>query len=222
LAKRPSARAYAPDDKRARREAILDAARRLFAAGTGDLPSVAHIAEAAGLAKGTVYLYFPTKEAIFADLLLEGWGALLGEVEAAFSEGGDRDAQVTAVLARSVDHFDSHPELLRLDALGPGVVERNLAPEALAAFKRALTDQLVRAGATTERALGLPPGRGLQVLMRTYALTRGLWQSIGDANSGAPAGHEVTLFSGGFRAELAEALAEYWRGALADTGARRD
>ncbi len=103
---------------------------------------------------------------------------------------------MTAVLARSVDHFDSHPELLRLDALGPGVVERNLAPELLAAFKRALTDQLVRAGVTTERALGLTPGRGLQVLMRTYALTRGLWQSIGDANHGAPAGHEVALFSG--------------------------
>jgi AcrR family transcriptional regulator len=51
----------------------LTAADELFAAAQDQLPSVSSIAEAAGLAKGTVYLNFETKEEIFAQLLLEGW-----------------------------------------------------------------------------------------------------------------------------------------------------
>ena len=66
-------RAYGSQDKLARRHDILEAARRLFHRGGGELPSVARIAEAAGLAKGTIYLYFETREAIYADLLLQGW-----------------------------------------------------------------------------------------------------------------------------------------------------
>ena len=44
--------------------------------------------------------------------------------------------------------------------------------------------------------LGLTPGRGVQVLMRTYAFTRGLWQSLGDQETGAAAAiaHAVWLY----------------------------
>ena len=65
-------RAHATADKDLRRQAILQAAGRLFVAGGGELPSVAEVAVAAGLAKGTVYLYFGTKGAIFA-AIFAGW-----------------------------------------------------------------------------------------------------------------------------------------------------
>lgn len=46
----------------ARRDQLLDAAERLFAEKGYAETTVADIAEAAGVAKGTFYLYFPSKE----------------------------------------------------------------------------------------------------------------------------------------------------------------
>jgi AcrR family transcriptional regulator len=54
--------------KAARREEILDAARRVFAERGFRGTTIADIAEAAGIALGTVYLYFPSKDDLFAAL----------------------------------------------------------------------------------------------------------------------------------------------------------
>ncbi len=207
-------RAYGTEDKAARRRAILAAAAGLFVAGSGELPPVAQVAEAAGLAKGTVYLYFRTKEEVFSALLQEGWGEVIALVEEVFAPapGGGRE-RVPVFLSRFVAHVAQHPELLRLDALGHGVLMKNLEPAALAAFKAELFARVEAGGAAVERALDLPPGRGARLLTRTYGLTRGLWQSFDEtaASGYAPPG----LYGSGFPGELAEALDEYWRGALA-------
>jgi len=52
----------------ARREEILEAARRVFAARGFGGTTIADIAEEASIALGTIYLYFPSKEAVFAAL----------------------------------------------------------------------------------------------------------------------------------------------------------
>jgi AcrR family transcriptional regulator len=54
--------------KAARREVILEAARRAFAARGLRGTTMADIAEEAEIALGTIYLYFPSKEAVFAAL----------------------------------------------------------------------------------------------------------------------------------------------------------
>jgi AcrR family transcriptional regulator len=56
--------------KAARRELILEAARRAFAARGLRGTTIADIAEEAEIALGTIYLYFPSKEAVFAALSL--------------------------------------------------------------------------------------------------------------------------------------------------------
>lgn len=58
-------RATNPEDKEQRREAILDAAEQQWLAQPERMADVAEIAAAAGLAKGTVYLYFRSKEELF-------------------------------------------------------------------------------------------------------------------------------------------------------------
>lgn len=60
-----------------RREQLLEAAARLFAQKGYHATRVAEIAEAAGIAKGTLYEYFPTKEELFY-ALLDSW---LGQFE---------------------------------------------------------------------------------------------------------------------------------------------
>lgn len=54
--------------KAARREEILAAARRVFAARGFRGTTIADIAEEARIALGTIYLYFPSKETVFAAL----------------------------------------------------------------------------------------------------------------------------------------------------------
>ncbi len=212
--------AIGTEDKQARRDAILGAASALFVAGDGTLPGAAQIAAAAGLAKGTVYLYFRTKEEIFIALLLHDLDVLLGDIAGTFrTTKGRRADKVAAFLAAYAGHLRRNPALLRLDALGYGVLERNLDPAKLRAFKLAFAGRLVETGTAIEEALRLPGGRGVPLLMRSFALTRGLWQSS-HAHAG-PAVLEAEaalapLFPD-FDAELVEALTEYWRGALAST-----
>jgi AcrR family transcriptional regulator len=65
-------------DKRA---AIMDAAIEVFGASGIDGASVEDIARAAGVAKGTIYLYFKSKDDIFEAILTERWpGPLLGRL----------------------------------------------------------------------------------------------------------------------------------------------
>ncbi len=210
-------RAHASEDKAERRAAILTAASQLFDTTQGALPTAAQIASASGLAKGTVYLYFRTKEEIFASLLLEEWGAVMKQCRQAFeSTRGARRVKIDAFLSSLVAHLDSHPGLLRLDALAYSVLERNMPHEALAAHKAEYLSRMSDTGRVIDAALKLPEGRGLQLLMRTYAMTSGLWQSYQHADATLQAGVPVmqSFASKPFGEELHEALAEYWRGAV--------
>ena len=56
-----------------RRDAIMDAAIQAFGERGLDRASVDEIARTAGVAKGTVYLYFRSKEEIFDAILAERW-----------------------------------------------------------------------------------------------------------------------------------------------------
>jgi AcrR family transcriptional regulator len=57
--------------KEATRRSIVDAASRLFGERGFDAPTVDEIAEAADVAKGTIYNYFSTKEELLFELLIE-------------------------------------------------------------------------------------------------------------------------------------------------------
>ena len=60
--------------KAATRERILEAARRLFAGGGYDATTTRDIARAAGIASGTLFNYFSSKEAVVAGLAADALG----------------------------------------------------------------------------------------------------------------------------------------------------
>jgi len=70
-------------EKAQRRQEILDAARRVFFERGFHSPTMDDVAAQAEISKGTIYLYFESKETILAHLLLEGLDLLLAELESA-------------------------------------------------------------------------------------------------------------------------------------------
>jgi AcrR family transcriptional regulator len=68
---------------------LLEAARTVLGAKGYHGTKVADVARAAGVGVGTFYLYYPTKEAIFLELVEDAVRRLKGELDAARSRSGE-------------------------------------------------------------------------------------------------------------------------------------
>ncbi|WP_170842051.1 TetR family transcriptional regulator [Sphingomonas gellani] len=188
---------------------ILRAAEQAFAK-TGDaLPTVAEVAAGAGLAKGTVYLYFASQAEIYLALLLEGWSAVLARVAAAAGASPTDAGRIVTALAAALGE---RPDLLRLDSFG-AVLEKQADPDALRVFKTALTARIAEAAQSIEQALDLPATGAERLLMNSYAFARGLWQAFGGADPSLLIdGQTRARMHPPFMPELKRALLAYWRG----------
>src|ERR1700688_5127516 len=77
----------------AKRRQIVQGARSIFLAQGFDAASMNDIAKAAGVSKGTLYVYFDNKEQLFEAIVHQ---ACLGHAEAAFDlDPRDHDAEKT-------------------------------------------------------------------------------------------------------------------------------
>jgi AcrR family transcriptional regulator len=171
-------RATREPEKQYRRHVILDTARQLLDEHSYTAITMAGVAERAGLAKGTVYLYFPTKEALFLALqermLVEWFANLDADLE---QLGPASAAAVAETVCRSLA---PRPQLTRLLAILHSVLEQNIDYETAVGFKQMLLAHMQRTGALLERCLPfLRPGEGAQVILRAHALVIGL-QHVSD------------------------------------------
>ncbi|MBF6135033.1 TetR/AcrR family transcriptional regulator [Nocardia otitidiscaviarum] len=84
-------------DKQARRRDILEAGRAELRAGGLAGMQMRQVARRAGVALGTVYTYFATKEALYATLYAEALDRMLADVERALVEkAGDPEEMFVA------------------------------------------------------------------------------------------------------------------------------
>jgi AcrR family transcriptional regulator len=169
-------RARKEEDKEARRRQLLDAALALYQATSYDEVKMADVAERTQLAKGTVFLYFPTKEALFLALLEEQLFAWFARLEETLAKGEGRwtGARVARTVAESLEGEES---LTRLLARLQTVLEQNVTVEQVRGFKERLLEAVVRAGALVEKRLPfLEPGEGVHFFLQVYALVVGLRQ----------------------------------------------
>lgn len=103
-------------EKAQRRREILDAARKEFFEHGFSRPTMDDVAARAEVSKGTIYLYFASKEEILAHLLLEGLDLLLSHMEAALAAtpSATAEAALRALGNAYLDFFQSHPSYFRL------------------------------------------------------------------------------------------------------------
>jgi AcrR family transcriptional regulator len=168
-----TSRARSADAKADRRAAILGVARlRGATMAFADLTMHA-IAADAGVTKGTLYLYFPTKEHLFLALLDVELAAWFDIVDPTLTAGGRWSAErAIDVLA---DSLVTQPLLTRLLAILEGVLERNIDLETAIAFKERLLARTQHTATLLERCLPqLSRGDGLLFLLQVRALLVGL------------------------------------------------
>jgi TetR/AcrR family transcriptional regulator of autoinduction and epiphytic fitness len=126
------------------REAIVEAAERLFLERGFGSVSMDELAEAAGLARRTLYNQFASKEEIFREMLLR----VSGQLEDAFPPGIETQGDVEDVLrlvARMILELHKHPEYLGF--LRMVVADSRQFPwiaEELAAVMEPQTERLMR------------------------------------------------------------------------------
>lgn len=167
-------RARKEEDKQTRRDAIQDAAAYLLGTVAWTRFSVGDVATRAGLSKPTVFLYYPTREALMLGLLERELGAWLDHFQARLARGGRWSP--ARVAREAVDTLDGRVPLLRLLAQLEGVLEHNVPMEHARRFKTWLGVRLVEGGRALESRLEfLPAGGGVDVLLRIRALVTGVW-----------------------------------------------
>lgn len=104
-----------PDLEARRKAQILDTAAKVFAgfgfAGT----DVQVIADRLGVGKGTVYRYFPTKEALFLAAVERGLQELTAEMDAVLDDPADDPVEQTRRAVRAyLGFFARRPEMAEL------------------------------------------------------------------------------------------------------------
>jgi AcrR family transcriptional regulator len=129
-------------EKAQRRREILDAARQVFFERGFHSPTVDDVAARAEVSKGTIYLYFESKEEILAHLLLEGLHELLAQMEAMFDAvlPQPAEASLRALSTAYLDFCQSNPSYFRLImAFDRGRFEEQISPKL---YKQVLSKSL--------------------------------------------------------------------------------
>jgi AcrR family transcriptional regulator len=212
-APRRRTRAVLPEDKSERRAAIVRAASALLKQAPQGAFSVEELARCAGLAKGTVYLYFGTREEVLLAVHAERQQSLFNALDKALAA---RRVDIRMV-ARTVARFlRTHPEFLPLAANCRGMLETNIGAGAALAYKQQIGARLVTIGARLEQLFPtIAKGQGVGLLMASYALMIGLWQ-ISDPPACLASALErpdMRLFKVDLEKQLNTALINLWEGA---------
>jgi AcrR family transcriptional regulator len=160
-----------------RRDDILRAARNVFFERGFHAATVDDIAVAAEVGKGTVYLYFDTKETILAHLLLEGLDALVVDLETAyaFDQVCDASTRLHRGATAYLRFFQNNPEYYQLMmAFDRGQFQASIDP---ALYQEVLARSL-HGIEWLERAVKQAQAEGLITLENAHEAASVLWAGL--------------------------------------------
>lgn len=194
-----------------RRRQLLDAAAGRFDAAGYAATTMAEVATEAGLAKGTTYLYFRSKEELFLELLLEALEEWEAAARAHLTGAAAPDAAGLALALAGT--LAERPRLVRLLALTASVLEPGAGAATAERFRVRQEERLEVLAARLEGAYpALGAGGGSATIARLLALAAGFSRSLEFRASPNEAMREAT-HGRSFAAELSSALELLFRAA---------
>jgi AcrR family transcriptional regulator len=109
-------RAVSAEDKSHRRDEIMAAAKEVFARKGFHDTTIADIAKRAGLAYGSIYWYFDSKDELFHALMAVEEGALRSHIAAAVGarQNGDGEAPFRTGVQATFEFFESDKATVKL------------------------------------------------------------------------------------------------------------
>jgi len=206
-------RARDDEQKRKRRQTILDTAWTMLANKELTDISVSQIAKEAGIAKGTLYIYFRTREQIFLALLEDQFKAWLEDINEALGNFQSLEVLVNRICGFVVDR----PRFLSLACAGTSILEQNAPYETLAAYKKNMALALTSTGVGVEKVFpNLPDGEGAAFLLKSYALILGFFQLAEPpkAIKDVVDREGISQFQVNFSVGVEQALFQLWTGML--------
>jgi TetR/AcrR family transcriptional regulator, cholesterol catabolism regulator len=101
-------------DQFARRQRIVRAALRALAGGEYDQVKISEVARDSGVALGTLYRYFASKEHLFAAAFVEWQSALKRKLEKGNPQGSTEAERLRDVFHRTIRAFQLQPQFFRV------------------------------------------------------------------------------------------------------------
>ena len=151
-----------------KKDLIMKTALRLFVEKGAQLPSVNEIVSAAGLAKGTYYVYFDTKEEVYLNLLetfFENW----------YQRSVQRLEEGENFLEAMLEDFFEYPNFMELLSHSQTVLETNIETQKLLAYKARLIAMMDDIAKRLVPLTGLEKKEITHKLVQTYAIVIGTW-----------------------------------------------
>jgi len=142
------------------REALLNAAAELLAEGGLGEATTQKVARRAGVAEGTIYRHFPSKEAVLEAVFARAWRRLNEALEARLPPRTKPEARLRAYLGTALTVMGSHPQettLLRLEFSHLMAGGACSVPPGSVAFVRILEESIQLAQAAGRARPGLDP-----------------------------------------------------------------
>src|ERR1041385_34796 len=105
---------------------LLAAARTVFSRKGFHDATIDDIAYEAGVAKGTVYLYFKSKQDIYLEALRDGIQMLLREMRAEATVSQNAETTLRKLIAVKLAYFDKHREFFQILQSELGRLEKTI------------------------------------------------------------------------------------------------
>jgi AcrR family transcriptional regulator len=188
-------RALTPEQKSDRRDTLLVTAKTLFMDAGFEGFSMGLLSKRAGVAKGTLYLYFGTKEEVLLSLYSLEFERFCSELTAGISSVMTDAEFISRIYETSV----SDPLFLALHARLGTVIEQNISIDALIISKRAMAKQFHAMVNQLSGPLNLNSEQTLFALSGISALLTGSYDGpSGQAIEGESIPEDVASFMGHF------------------------
>lgn len=210
-------RACTDASKEFRKQSILDAGMELFLSNPCELPTVSAISKRCNIAKGTIYIYFKTKEDIFINIIDSLFRGFVKATHDIIIKSKDTKNSVEFIIDEWCNYYSENREMVMLAGVSNNIIEANIDLEAAAAHKRSLQEQVLTLGLTLSEVIDKDRFFCSSLLLRSYAITLGI-SRVSNLTDKVQQAHKdgAEFIAPEFRSELHKTLLPFWKGSLAE------